>query len=47
MSTETLEFLRWLVNQTTVTIGAPESREIAARAFQALDEIEEKLAQGE
>lgn len=39
MTRETLEWLAWLVSQQTVQLGAPDAREQAAHAFQALDEI--------
>lgn len=39
MTRGTLEFLAWLVQQQTVSLGAPDAREITTRAFTALDEI--------
>ena len=39
MTRDTLEFLAWLVQRQTISLGAPDARDIAARAFTALDEI--------
>jgi hypothetical protein len=44
MTRDTLEFLAWLVQQQTVQLGAPDARDITARAFTALDEIGTALA---
>ena len=43
MTRETLEFLAWLVQSQQISLGAPDAREAAQRAFTALDEIKAAL----
>ena len=44
MSRETLEWMAWLIQQQTISIGAPDARAQAAAAFRALDEIGQELS---
>jgi len=44
MTQETLEWLRWLVAQQTVQIGAPDAAGQAQAAWRALAEIDTALS---
>ena len=45
MTRQTLEFLRWMLAQQTVTVGHDGAQDIAARAFTALAEIDAALTE--
>lgn len=44
MTRGTLEWLAWLIQQQTVSLGTPDARDTIAQAFRALDEIGAALA---